>query len=134
MAIEAQSGNEDYSFPTTLRQFREREGTSRNHMAHQIGVDPSYLTRLEHGHREPPRYLIIEAIARYLKLEGPDQDLLFMSANFLPPSFARVIASASLISEVAAVLNSPLSEQDMADYQTVVTYVSRRWRGASQYS
>ena len=41
-------------FATLLRSFRERRSLSCNELARAVGVDPSYISRLERGEREPP--------------------------------------------------------------------------------
>jgi len=66
-------------FPAMLRGFRERAGRSRNNLAQEVGVDPSYLTRIEHGDREPPRLHIVEALARALRLPLQDTNRLLVA-------------------------------------------------------
>lgn len=120
-------------FPTLLRSFRERAGRSRNNLAHEVGVDPSYLTRLEHADREPPRLHIVEALARALKLSVQDRNRLLVAAGYAPMSVVQLGTWDEALQAVADVLNdSQLTPQDREEYRAVVKVISARWRTASE--
>ena len=97
MAIEQSiSPDTAQSFGNLLKEHREAyqsgAGISRNQLAHDVGVDPSYLTRIEHGDREPPRIHIVGGLARKFNLRGSELLEFYMRAGYLPESvqsFAR---------------------------------------------
>jgi len=117
-------------FPTLLRSFREAAGRSRNNLAHEVGVDPSYLTRIEHGDREPPRQHIVEALARALRLSLPDRNRLLVAAGYAPLSVVQLGAWDDALQAVADVLNDiRLSPEERNEFRSVVRLISARWRG-----
>ena len=116
-------------FPVLLRSFRERAGRSRNNLAHEVGVDPSYLTRLEHADREPPRLHIVEAVARALKLSVQDRNRLLVAAGYAPMSVVQLGTWDEALQAVADVLNdTQLSPEDLDEFRSVVKVISARWR------
>ena len=120
-------------FPSLLRSFREAAGRSRNNLAHEVGVDPSYLTRIEHGDREPPRQHIVEALARALRLSLPDRNRLLVSAGYAPLSVVQLGAWDDALQAVADVLNDiRLSPEERNEFRSVVRLISARWRGAPE--
>src|SRR5436190_1717409 len=75
-------------FATLLRRFRERAGLSCNELARAVGVDPSYISRLERSEREPPRRRVVAGLASALQLDLDDQDRLLVSAGYAPATVA----------------------------------------------
>jgi len=122
-------------FPTLLRSFRERAGRSRNNLAHEVGVDPSYLTRIEHGDREPPRLHIVEALARSLRLSVADRNRLLVSAGYAPMSVVQLGSWDDALQAVADVLTDiRLSPEERDQFRSVVQMISARWRSAPPMS
>jgi len=120
-------------FPTLLRSFRERATRSRNNLAHEVGVDPSYLTRIEHGDREPPRLHIVEALARALRLSIADRNRLLVAAGYAPLSVVQLGSWDDALQAVADVLTDiHLSAEERDEFRSVVQMISARWRGAGQ--
>ena len=115
-------------FPTLLRSFRERDKRSRNNLAYEVGVDPSYLTRIEHGDREPPRQHIVEALARALRLTVPERNRLLIAAGYAPVSIVQLGAWDDAFQAVADVLNDlQLSQEERDQYRAVVQAISAKW-------
>src|SRR3954463_2103962 len=122
-------------FPALLRSFRERGGRSRNALAHEVGVDPSYLTRIEHGDREPPRQHIVEALTRALRLSIPERNRLLVAAGYAPLSVVQLGAWDDALQAVADVLNDiDLTPEERNEFRSVVRLISARWRGANELS
>lgn len=122
-------------FPTLLRTFRERVGRSRNNLAQEVGVDPSYLTRIEHGDREPPRQHIVEALARALRLSLPDRNRLLVAGGYAPLSVVQLGSWDDALQAVADVLtDSHLSPEERNEFRSVVRSISARWRAAADLS
>jgi len=121
------------AFPTLLRSFRERVSRSRNNLAYEVGVDPSYLTRIEHGDREPPRQHIVEALARALRLTVPERNRLLVAAGYAPVSIVQLGAWDDAFQAVADVLNDlQLSQEERDQYRAVVQLISARWHAAAR--
>lgn len=119
------------SFPYLLRSYRERAGRSRNALAHEVGVDPSYCTRIEWGDREPPRQHIVEALCRALRLSVPERNRLLVAAGYAPLSVVQLGAWDDALQAVADVLNDiELSSEERNEFRSVVRLISARWRGA----
>ncbi|MPZ14488.1 MAG: helix-turn-helix domain-containing protein [Chloroflexi bacterium] len=118
-------------FATLLRQFRERAVRSRNGLAHEVGVDPSYLTRIEHGDREPPRQHIVEALVRALRLSVQERNRLLVAAGYAPLSVVELGSWDEALQAVADVLNDvELSTEARNEFRDVVKVISARWRGS----
>src|SRR5207237_2906456 len=108
-------------FPSLLRSFRKSAGRSRNNLAHEVGVDPSYLTRIEHGDREPPRLHIVEALARALRLSVADRNRLLVSAGYAPMSVVQLGSWDDALQAVADVLTDiRLSAEERDQLRSVV--------------
>lgn len=72
------------SFGSLLRKYRQKEGVSQKELAHIIGIDPSYLSKIEHGQRTPPDRSIVTEIANALELQEEETDQLLISADYQP--------------------------------------------------
>jgi transcriptional regulator with XRE-family HTH domain len=116
-------------FSVLLRSFRERAGRSRNNLAHEVGVDPSYLTRIEHGDREPPRLHIVEATARALRLSIADRNRLLVAAGYAPLSVVQLGSWDDALQACADVLTDiHLSPEDRDAFRAVVISIASRWQ------
>lgn len=71
------------SFAELLRWYRERTGVSQARLARLVGVDHSYVSRLERGERRPSRDLVVRK-ADALSLPAADASALLSSAGFSP--------------------------------------------------
>lgn len=115
-------------FALLLRSFRESKGRSRNNLAHEVGVDPSYLTRIEHGDREPPRLHIVEALARALRLSIADRNRLLVAAGYAPLSVVQLGSWDDALQSVADVLTCiHLTPEERDEYRSVIQAISARY-------
>lgn len=115
-------------FSELLRGFRERAGRSRNALAHEVGVDPSYLTRIEHGDREPPRQHIVEAVTRSLRLSVLERNRLLVSAGYAPLSGMQPSVWDETLQAVSDVLNNiDLSPQERNEFRFVIRKIAECW-------
>ena len=120
------------SFGATLSRFRKRAGRSFNDLAREVGVDPSYLTRLERGEREPPRHHVVEDICRALKISVPERNELLVSAGYAPLSIVQLGGWDDALQAVVDVLTDPcLTDEDRAEYRQVLQVICRRWRASA---
>jgi transcriptional regulator with XRE-family HTH domain len=119
-------------FPVLLRGFRERIKRSRNALAHEVGVDPSYLTRIEHGDREPPRQHIVVALARALRLPSQERNRLLVAAGYAPLSVVQLGTWDDAMQDIADVLNDiELTVEERNEFRGVVRSICKRWRSTS---
>lgn len=122
-------------FPALLRSYRERAGRSRNNLAHEVGVDPSYLTRIEHGDRASPREHIITAVARVLQLTLVERNILLTAGGFAAPSLSQLGHWDDAIQAVVDVLNDPnLTPEVQAEFRTTICNISRAYRALATYT
>lgn len=120
-------------FPTLLRSYRERISKSRNALAHEVGCDPSYCTRIEHGDREPPSRHIVEAFSRGLRLTIPERNRLLVAAGYVPSSFMQLDGWDDCFQSVCDVLTDiHLSVEERDEFRSVVRLISARWRGGAE--
>ena len=116
-------------FATLLRRYRERAELSCNELARAVSVDPSYISRLERGEREPPRRRVVEALASALRLALDEQDCLLVSAGYAPATVAVLGRWDSTLQAVAEVLTDRrLSRQELDSFRQVIHLLAERWR------
>jgi transcriptional regulator with XRE-family HTH domain len=125
MISEAPAGE----FATLLHAFRERLGLSCNELARAVGVDPSYISRLERGEREPPRRRVVEGLALALQLALDEQDRLLVSAGYAPATVALLGEWDATLQAVADVLvDRAIPPQEIDSFRKVVQLLAERWR------
>ena len=119
-------------FGTLLRRYRDRAGLSCNELARAVAVDPSYISRLERGEREPPRRPVVERLASALQLGLDDQDRLLVTAGYAPATIAVLGRWDSTLQVVADVLaDRRLGPEELDNFREVVRLVAERWRQPS---
>ncbi len=118
-------------FSALLRQFRDRSGLSCNELARAVSIDPSYISRLERGEREPPRRPVVERLTAALRLNLEDQDRLLVTAGYAPASIAVLGRWDSTLQAVADVLtDARIPSQELDNFREVIRLVADRWRYA----
>lgn len=117
------------SFGATLRRYRLCLGWSQNALAKVVGLNASYINRLERGEREAPTRGTAWALAQALELSLADGDRLLCSAGFLPPSLQKLGPADSTVRAVVRILTDDrLSPQLLADFRAVVETIAYRWQ------
>ena len=71
-------------FADLLRKLRTEAALSQNALAKKVGIDPSYINRIEKGERQPPSVSVIHDIARALDLDEFGANQLLLSAGYAP--------------------------------------------------
>lgn len=80
-----------------LREAREANGQSLRSAARELGVDASYLSRVETGERSPSAGLRERAESLY----GLDSDVLALSAGHVPADILEILRQQpELLSEI----------------------------------
>lgn len=64
---------------------RRAAGLRREELAMLAGISVDYVTRLEQGRADSPSAQVVEALARALRLAGPERAHLFRLAGLSPP-------------------------------------------------
>ena len=116
-------------FGSTLRRFRVRAGLSQNALAKIVGINASYINRLESGEREAPTREVAQALARALSLATEEVDRLLFSAGHVPPSLQKLGPADSTVAAITRLLtNDRLTPEARADFRAVVETIAIRWQ------
>lgn len=83
--------NHEESFGERLRRARRNQGLTLRQLAEQVGVDFSYLSKLENGRLPPAADDTIVRISEALQM---DPDLLFAVARKVPTDFRQRVREA----------------------------------------
>ncbi|KKT87011.1 MAG: hypothetical protein A2119_01215 [Candidatus Colwellbacteria bacterium GWA2_46_10] len=71
-------------FGTLLKKFRKRARFSQKELATILGLDSTYLSKMESGTRKPPERDVVLGIATGLDLNETEVDELLVSADYQP--------------------------------------------------
>ena len=74
--------------PTQRR--RRAPGLRREEVAQLAGVSADYLVRLEQGRARHPSVQVVQSLARALRLDAGERDVLYRLAGHVPPSPSRM--------------------------------------------
>ena len=69
-------------FGKKIKSYREEKGRSITEVAEAIGVDRTYISKLENGH-ERPSILILNRLTDYYSLSGEETSKLFENAGYI---------------------------------------------------
>lgn len=120
-------------FDTLLRLYRERRGISRNMLANLVGVDPSYLTRIENGDRGVPRQHIVEALGNELRLTREEWSYFMTSAGYAPHVLSEVGGWDPALQAVSDVLrNRFINKKDREQFREMILNIARLYQRASE--
>lgn len=95
-------------FAAKIRQIRKSRGISQKEMAAALGVTPAYLSALEHGHRSPPNWVMVQKIIGFLNIIWDEADELQRLAKLSNP---RVVIDTAGLSPKATALANLLSQR-----------------------
>ncbi len=126
-----EAGGSARGFAEWLQAARQRAGISQNQLARQVGIDPSYLNRIERGERAAPAREVVEALADALALSPAEADGLLISAGHLTRALARLGPLDPTIRLVAECLTDPdVPAADRAALREVLALIVPRFRHA----
>lgn len=77
------------NFGSRIRQLRKGTGLSQRDFADKIGIDFTYLSKIENGKVEPPSEEKIRMIAR--ELEVDEEELLALAGKFSAEEMRKVV-------------------------------------------
>jgi transcriptional regulator with XRE-family HTH domain len=98
-------------FGALLRAWRERAGLSQNALARQMGVNPAYVNRLEHGGRGAHNRELVEKVADALRLSPAERDQLLGLGGHWPSAIERLGPDDPTLGLVADLLGRPLDDE-----------------------
>lgn len=106
------------TFGERLRQLRLENKVNQRDLASRVGIDFTYLSKLENGRMPPPA---ANTIARISKALGADDDELMLLARKVPTDIAPVISRSAAM---PAFLRS-IKDFNDDDIQKLSTYAQK---------
>ena len=82
------SESQDLSFGDSLRELRKEKGLSQKDLAERVGIDFTYLSKIETGNAAPPAEDTIRKLADVLRA---DADKLILLAGKVPKDLGKVV-------------------------------------------
>ncbi len=100
---------------------RRAPGLRREEVAQLAGVSSDYLVRLEQGRARHPSVQVVQSLARALRLDAGERDVLYRLAGHVPPSPSRMDRHVppSVMRLVDRLGDTPVSVID-ASWQTIL--------------
>ena len=89
-------------FGIRLRELRNKSGMTQRELAQKVGVDFSYLSKIESGAVPPPSPKVISRIAMALKA---DENELITLAGRIPPDIAQTLRKSMMTQRLIRVSN-----------------------------
>src|SRR3989440_12861042 len=89
-------------FGQRLRDLRKQKNLSQRDLAAQVGIDFTYLSKIEGGRLDPPSEVIIQRIAQVLEA---DEDELINLAGKVPKDLKAVLEESPQAVELLRVLS-----------------------------
>lgn len=89
------------TFGQYLRELRKDQGISQRDLAAHVGVDFTYLSKIESGQMSPPGKTVITRIARAL---NTDEEHLVHLAGKIPPELKEAVKHNVLLAELVYLL------------------------------
>jgi transcriptional regulator with XRE-family HTH domain len=111
----------DTSFGTILREKRRLAGVSQRELAKQIGVDFSYISKLENNRLAPPAAETIVAICGILEI--PAEELL-SAAGKIPNDVQKSVSESKVAQEfLREAQRLELSDQEWEQMRTSLRHL-----------
>jgi transcriptional regulator with XRE-family HTH domain len=115
-------------FAGKLEEYRKRSGLSRSALARAVGVDASYMSRLEANERRPSNREFVLNTARALRLNHDECNVLLKAADYAPVSMEDTMEAHPAVKLLADILNDeqiPQDEKDLIERQ--LRQIQKRW-------
>lgn len=95
-------------FGQKIRELRAEKNLSQKKMAQDLGISSAYLSALEHGHRGPPTWAMVQRVISYFSLIWDDAEEIEQLARLSHP---RITIDASGLSSEAVIMVNRLSRK-----------------------
>lgn len=116
-------------FARLLYEHRRAAGKAGFVVAREAGVNPSYLTRIENGDRDPPGRSIVDALVRALDMDPVDQSDFYVAAGLIPPVITHIGGWPQALEVVSGILADPtIPEDEKREFRRTILAIARRWR------
>lgn len=105
-------------FGEAVRYWRGEAGLSLRAAATELGISYTYLSKIEHGHMEPPSADVLEAIAKVYDVPRHE---VFLRAKRMMPEWETQLFDPLTFYEVAKLvhnLNLPMQIKPLTVYDT----------------
>jgi transcriptional regulator with XRE-family HTH domain len=120
-------------FATQLRAYRERGGLSQSALGRIIGLDASYISRIEAEERQAPRREVIRHIAKALQLSFDEGNELLVAAGYAPVNLEDIFdihPSMKLLADIIDNDSVPSDEKEFILRQ--LQQIKRRYLNAKE--
>jgi transcriptional regulator with XRE-family HTH domain len=105
-------------FGYTLKRMRQLRQVSQRDLAKQIGVDWTYISKIESGHLDPPSLKVIHKIAQTLGVQ--DESDLINLAGRVPDGLKDMMYDNPLLTELVRVLSEKKLSEDTYYQMTLI--------------
>jgi len=111
------------TFGQTIRKLRKEKQLTQKEVAKEVGIDVTYLSKIENGKLDPPAHDKIEKLAKILDV---DSDFLITEAGKVPEDITNMIPKNS--SKIPKLLRSgkDLSDEDWDRVQEYIDKLKRK--------
>jgi transcriptional regulator with XRE-family HTH domain len=99
------------TFPDLLGIYRRRRNLSQLQLSKRVGLNHSYISRLESHDRSPSRQVVMD-ISHELELSPGERDELLISAGFAPVNPVNLLSEPELLALYHLVKTSPQPTQE----------------------
>lgn len=114
------------SFGRTIRGLRKERGITQKELAEGVGIDFTYLSKIENDRMPPPSEKTIRALGEAL---GTDPDQLILLAGKLPVDLVESVAE-GFVRHPEAIRYFRSSQGDIKTRQDWLQRLSRKEKGA----
>lgn len=97
------------SFGTVLRRLRRAARLSQEQLASRVGVDFTYISKLENDRARPPAE---ETVRRMCTVLACDPDDLIVASKKIPSDLGRVVSSKSALEFLRSAENMKLTDAE----------------------
>jgi HTH-type transcriptional regulator, competence development regulator len=107
-------------FGQRLRELRKNKRLSQRDLASKVGIDFTYLSKIENGKMHPPSTETIMSLAKALGLNAKEADDLMARAKKVPQSLQRPLHSGAALQFLRTAGTKSLSEKDWRDLIRII--------------
>jgi len=117
-------------FGALLRHYRTRQGLNQMHLAAQLNLTPSNISRWESGKRSPPDRDTTLALADVLELEPRDTNLLLAAAGYMQVEGGGIDFGDPLLRSLATTLAGDMPPAQRALFRRQIEELLQIWSQA----
>ena len=88
-------------FGKKLRELRRNNGLSQRELAEKVGINHSYISKIESGVMPPPNQKIIQGLA---EINNADADELLILAGIVPDDIKELLKDKETVKRIRAMI------------------------------